>query len=456
MDQRTDRNPFDVPPEGLEEHRSSRKAWIHRIPGGGKTVVIGIAIVLIALLVWLIRPSPTVTPNRNGFAGANQATPVGIAKVTSGDIDVTLNALGTVTPLATVTVKPQVGGQLVRINFTEGETVRAGQVLAEIDPKPYQAALDQANGQLARDQAQLANAQVDLQRYRTLATQNSIAQQQVDTQAALVRQLQGVIKTDTANVEAAEINLNYATIKSPITGRVGLRQVDVGNLLTAGQATGIAVVTQLQPISAVYSVPEDVIGDIMGRLREGAKLSSDAYDRAQSKKLAVGTLATVDNQIDTTTGTVKLRALYANTNSELFPNQFVNIKLLVNTLHNQIVVPAAAVQRGTSGAFVFVVNADHTVSMRAVMLGQTQDDRVAVMSGLMVGDTVVVDGADRLRDGSRVVLPGEQPPAAAPQGRGATGANGAGRGRGGRRGGRAGAPAATPGTAGGRGAAGGG
>jgi multidrug efflux system membrane fusion protein len=445
MDQRTDRNPFYAASDDV------KRRWIERIPGGSKTVVIGIAIALVALLVWIVRPSPNALPNRNGFAGANQATPVGIAKVSSGDIQVTLNALGTVTPLATVTVKPQVGGQLIRIDFTEGDTVRAGQVLAEIDPKPYQAVLDQATGQLARDQAQLANAEIDLERYRTLLAQNSIAQQQVDTQAALVRQLQGVIKSDQANVEAAQINLNYATIKSPITGRVGLRQVDLGNLLTAGQAIGIAVVTQLEPISALFAVPEDDIGDVLARLRQGAKLTADAYDRAQTKKLATGLLATVDNQIDTATGTVKLRAMYDNRAGELFPNQFVNIRLLVNTLHNQIVVPAAAIQRGASGAFVFVVNPDHTVTMRTVMLAVSEDDRVAVTSGLMVGESVVVDGADRLRDGARVVLPGEQPPAiASAQERGAgTTAGGRGQGRGGRRGGQA------AGGAGGRGGAGG-
>jgi multidrug efflux system membrane fusion protein len=212
---------------------------------------------------------------------------------------------------------------------------------------------------------------------------------------------------------------------------VGLRQVDIGNLVTAGEATGIAVVTQLQPISVVYAVPEDVIGDIMGRLRQGAKLTSDAYDRAQSRKLATGALATVDNQIDTTTGTVKLRAMFDNARDELFPNQFVNIRLLVNTLHNQTVAPVSAIQRGASGAFVFVVNPDHTVTMRAVMLGQTEADRVAVASGLKDGDTVVVDGADRLRDGARVVLPGEQPPAATPGRRpdNANGRRGQGRGR---------------------------
>jgi len=271
MDQRTGKRPFDPPAEHAPENAPyARRSWTRRVPGGMRTVVIGTALLLVALLVWAIRPSATTPGPANRFGGANQgnqAMPVGVAKAALGDIDVTINALGTVTPLATVTVKPQVGGQLIKIDFTEGQTVQAGQVLAEIDPRPYQAALDQAQGQLARDQAQLANAEVDLARYRTLITQNSIAQQQVDTQAALVRQLQGVVKSDEANIESAQINLNYARIKSPITGRVGLRQVDLGNLLTAGQATGVVVVTQLQPISAVFAVPEDNIEAIMKQVR---------------------------------------------------------------------------------------------------------------------------------------------------------------------------------------------
>ena len=418
-----------------------------------KTVVIGTAVLLVALLVWEIKPAPNAgRANNPFFAGRNAPTPVGIAKAALGDIDVTLNALGTVTPLATVTVKPQVGGQLIKINFQEGQTVRAGQTLAEIDPRPYQAVLDQVQGQLARDQAQLANAQVDLNRYQTLQSQNSIAQQQVDTQAALVRQLQGTVKSDQANVETATINLDYASVKSPITGRVGLRQVDLGNVLIAGQATGIVVVTQLQPISVVFSVPEDSIDQIMGRVRQGAQLKAEAYDRAQTHLIATGTLSTVDNQIDTTTGTVKLRAVFENPDNVLFPNQFVNIHLLVDTLHNQIVVPVAAIQRGASGTFVYVVNPDHTVSMRTVTLGQTNADRVAIAQGLMAGDTVVVDGADRLRDGARVILPGEPLPNATnqpPQGAAgaAPGRGGRGRGRRGGAGGQGGAGA--PGGAGG-------
>jgi multidrug efflux system membrane fusion protein len=415
-----------------------------------RTVVIGTAILLVALLVWAIQPSGNATrPNRAAFNPGGQALPVGVAMATSGDIDVTLNALGTVTPLATVTVKPQVGGQLVKIDFSEGQVVQSGQVLAEIDPQPFQAAVDQTQGQLARDEAQLANARVDLARYRTLITQNSITQQQVDTQEALVRQLEGTIKTDQANVESATINLNYTKIRSPVTGRIGLRQVDLGNLLTAGQATGIAVVTQVQPISVVFTVPEDNINRIMGRMRGGASLKADAYDRAQTTMLASGTLATLDNQIDPATGTVKLRAMFDNSKGELFPQQFVNVKLLVDTLHDQVVVPSAAIQRGASGTFVYVVKDDHTVSIRTVTLGETQDVKVAVMKGLTAGETVVVDGADRLRDGARVLLPGEEPPAIAsdqarPQ-------NAPGGRRGGRRGGAGGNAGGNAGPGGGGG-----
>jgi membrane fusion protein, multidrug efflux system len=420
-----------------------RRGITRFIPGGMKTVVVGLAALVVGGLVYEIRPSTTATARRNPFFnGANAPVPVGTAKAALGDVDINLNELGTVTPLATVSVRPQVGGYLVKLDFTEGQIVHAGEMLAQIDPRPYQATLDQAEGQLARDQAQLADAQLDLKRYQTLVAQNSIAQQQLDTQAALVGQLQGTIKADQANIESATVNLNYTDIKTPVTGRAGLRQVDLGNLLTAGQSTPVVVVTQMQPMSVVFTVPEDNIAQILARVRNGAKLKADAYDRAQVTKVATGTLATIDNEVDPTTGTVKLRAMFDNSKDELFPDQFVNIRLLVDTLHNQIVVPSAAIERGASGTFVYVVDTQaHQVSMHPVKLGQTDGDHVAIASGLNVGDTVVVDGADRLRDGARVVLPGEALPAlgvANQQGGDQAGRRGGRRGGGGGRGGRGG------------------
>jgi membrane fusion protein, multidrug efflux system len=389
---------------------SQRTKWRRRlnIPGGVKTIWILLAAIAIALAIWFFRPSQ----ERMGRFGMGGPMPVGVATAALGDIPLSLNALGTVTPLSTVTVRPQVSGQIVKIDFTEGQMVAVGDVLAEIDPRPYQAALDQAQGQLARDQAALENAKIDLARYETLLKQNSIAQQQVATQRALVNQDQGVIKADQAAVENAQINLDYCKITAPISGRVGLRQVDLGNLVTAGSTTGIVVLTQEQPTSVVFAVPEDSIDQIVGRFNSGAKLEVDAYDRSQTKKLATGTLATIDNQIDTTTGTVKLRAMFDNTDGVLFPNQFVNVRLLVDTLHNQVTVPTAAIQTGASGNFVFLVNkADSTVHMQTVTEGPSAGTVSSIASGLEAGDVVVVDGADRLKDGEPVQLPGAKAPA---------------------------------------------
>jgi membrane fusion protein, multidrug efflux system len=382
----------------------SFRGWCSRnLPGGERTLWVAVGLVLLILFVWAILPGTTNT----GFVQGGPQ-PVGVATAARGDIHVTLDALGTVTPLATVTVRPQVSGQILKFDFQEGQMVKAGDVLAEIDPRSYQAALDQAKGQLARDSAALANARLDLTRDQALYQAKATSQQTLDTQAALVKQDEGIVLSDRANVEAAAINLGYTRIASPVEGRVGIRQVDVGNFVSAGQTTGIVVVTELDPISVLFSVPEDNIDQIVFRMNSGQKLPVDAYDRAQTTKLASGTLSAVDTQVDTTTGTVKLRAMFDNKDGILFPNQFVNIRLLVNTLHRQVSVPASAIQRGAAGTFVFVVKSDHTVTMRTVTLGPQDGDRQSITKGLNAGETVVTDGADRLSEGSQVTIPSGQ------------------------------------------------
>jgi membrane fusion protein, multidrug efflux system len=388
------------------------------LPGGAKVLWIGGGLILVLLLVWYLVHSQNAVETSGRF-GQTGPMPVGVAKAVEGDMPITLNALGTVTPLATVTVRPQVSGNIVKFDFQEGQIVKAGDVLAEIDPRPFQAALDQAKGTLARDKALLANAVIDLHRYQTLSAQNAISQQIYATQVSLVHQDEGTVKSDEANVEAAALNVTYCKITSPVTGRVGIRQMDVGNLAQAGQTNGIVVVTQMQPMSVIFSLPEDDIDQVMARTNAGASLSADAYDRAATQKLASGTLSAVDSQIDTTTGTVKLRAIFDNTDSALFPAQFVNIRLLVDTLHEQTLVPAAAIQRGAQGAFVFVVAPDKTVEMRTVTTGPSDGTNVTITKGLKPGDTVVVDGADRLRDGGQVTIPNSNAAISAPSAAGA-------------------------------------
>jgi len=387
------------------------KQWCGRHPRLSRVVFIGLGLALLALLIWAIYPKPTV---RTGFN--NGAQPVGVATAKDAPINVTLNALGTVTPLATATVPSAFGGMLTKIYFTEGQMVKAGDLLAQIDPRPYQAALDQSKGQLARDQANLTNAKVDLGRYQALAAQNAISGQQLATQQALVLSDGGVVQSDQANVESAEINLGYTRITSPVDGRVGLHLVDVGNIVSAGQTTGVVVVTELSPMSVIFTVPEDNVSQVMGRSSSGAELAVTAFDRSQTVQIATGKLATIDNVIDPTTGTVKLRAMFDNTDGKLFPSQFVNIRLLVDTLQHQTVIPVAAVQRGADGTFVFVVSPDKVANQRSVKLGVQDGDSVAVLSGLKPGDTVVVDGADRLRDGADVTIPGPAAKIAAPSG----------------------------------------
>jgi multidrug efflux system membrane fusion protein len=389
------------------------KNWSGRHPRLSRVVWFAVGLALLALLIWAIYPAKTT--GRRGLINQG-AQPVGVARAVDGDINVTLNALGTVTPLATATVRPQVGGMLVKLNFTEGQMVKAGDSLAQIDPRPYQAALDQARGQLARDSANLANAKVDLGRYQALMQQNAIAQQQVATQAALVKSDEGVVVADQANVETARINLGYTNIVSPVDGRAGIHLVDIGNVVTAGQSSGIVVVTKLQPMSVLFTIPEDSINQVMARLDGGATLPADAYDRAQVNKIASGTLSSVDSQVDPTTGSVKLRALFDNKDNKLFPQQFVNIRLLVDTLHHQTVIPVAAIQRGAAGSFVFVVTPDKTVTQRTVTTGVQDGNNIQILSGIKPGDTVVVDGADRLRDGADVEIPNQTAKIVAPSG----------------------------------------
>lgn len=345
-------------------------------------------------------------------AAARTAAPITVlvAAATRGNLPVRIPALGAITPLAFVTVKPQISGRLDRIVFTEGEAVRAGDFLAEVDPRPYEAALSQAKATLDRDEALLANAQLDLKRYSGLIERDAIAAQQLDTQRALVKQTQGTVEGDRAQVRIAALNLQYTHIVAPISGRVGLRQVDAGNYVTPGDANGIVTIAQLQPISAIFSIPEDDVDGVLRALRSGRALEVDAYDRSDSTKLATGRLLTMDNQIDAATGTVKLRALFDNRDHQLFPNQFVNIRLLESVLGNQLLIPGSAVHRGApngvASTFVYLVGAGRKVSVRAVGLGAAAGEVVAITSGLAPGDLVVTEGGDRLRDGAIVKWPG--------------------------------------------------
>lgn len=362
---------------------------------------------------------------KKGFDPSNRPQPVAVATVRQQNVNVYLNALGTVTPLRTVTVRPRVEGQLLRVNFTEGQMVKEGDLLAEVDPRPFQVQLMQAEGQMAKDQALLANAKVDLERYRTLFAQDSIARQQLDTQASLVRQYEGAIQLDQAQIDSAKLQLTYTRITAPISGRIGLRQVDPGNVIRASDANGLVVIAQLQPIAAIFPIPQDNLQAVMKRTRGAQRIPVEAWDREQKTKLASGTLITVDNQIDPQTGTVRLKAEFPNRDMELFPNQFVNVRMLVDTLKDALVVPQAAVQRGSRGVFVFVVGADGTVSLRNVEVGPTEGQVVAVTGGIAAGDRVVIEGTDRLRDGARVEVAGEGRPRGGPPGAGAPGAPGA-------------------------------
>jgi multidrug efflux system membrane fusion protein len=382
------------------------------------------------------KTSQSKAPGGGAAGQPARPVPVVVTPARSGDLNVYLTALGSVTPLATVTVKSRVDGQLMRTHFTEGQVVHAGDVLAEIDPRPFQAQLTQAEGQLARDQANLANARLDLARYQSLWAQEMIAKQQLDTQQMVVNQAEASMKMNAGSIEAIKLQLTYCRITSPITGRVGLRLVDPGNVVKASDAGGLVVITQLEPIALVFSVPEDSLQPVLRRFRTGTAVPVDAYDREGRAKVATGTLAAIDNQIDPTTGTVKLKASFANKDGALYPNQFVNARVLLDVLREAVLAPAEAIQRGPQGAYVFVAKPDKVVQMRRVQLGPTEAGIIAIKSGVAAGDALVVDGAEKVQDGARVEPSVRQA--------GAPGAGGGAPGAGGRAPGAGGAPSATP------------
>ncbi|KAB1079150.1 MdtA/MuxA family multidrug efflux RND transporter periplasmic adaptor subunit [Methylobacterium soli] len=412
----TAREIHAAPPPARTRRRSRLGRWLlvllllmgagavgHRWYDGSKTQTAG---------------EPGATKGRGAGRGGRQggggepAQAVGIASVTAGDIPVVLQGLGTVTPLATVTIRSQISGYLTEIGYREGQMVKKGDFLAQIDPRPYEALLAQYQGQLARDQALLQNSKLDLARFQRLVQQDSISKQNVDTQGALVKQNEGTVAADQALVDQQKLNVAYTRIVSPVDGRVGLRQVDLGNYITAA-STSIVVVTQLHPISVLFTLPEDDVSRVMRQVRAGAKLVVRAYDRGDANEIATGVLDTVDNQIDTTTGTVKLRAIFQNDDEALFPNQFVNAKLTVDTVRNAPVVPTAAILRGTPGTYVYLMDGNDKVVVRPIKVGETDGTRTAVTEGLKVGDRVVTDGTDRLRDGASVRITGG--PAASPE-----------------------------------------
>lgn len=407
---------LEAPPPGPDtpprKHLSRRATLVGSI----------IAVLVLAGIGWLAwhltRPASDTAsvagPGAPGSGGGPRrgppATTVGVATAEKTSIPILLDALGTVTPLATVRVRPQVSGVMQKVLFKEGQMVKAGELLATIDPRQFELALQQASGQRQRDEAQLDSARVTLQRYRTLLGQDSIARQEVDTQAALVKQLEGTVVIDRANEGAARLNLGYTRVVAPVSGRVGLRAVDVGNVVNPSDANGIALITQVMPIDVVFSIPQDHVSELQQTAASGTQMKVTALDRARATVLDTGVFASLDNQVDTTTGTVKAKARFANSKLALFPSQFVNVQLLVRTIENAVVVPVTAVRLGASGDYVYVLNAaERTVSLRPVKRGPATVDKIVISSGLEAGERVITEGADRLKDGARVVLPGDVP-----------------------------------------------
>lgn len=388
--------PYTPPPEDRRKRRPVRTFFVW--------------VVVLGLMggagygIWSLAQSQKAGTQRQGRGSFGGPTSVGISLAKTGTVHVYVNALGTVTPLATVTVQSQISGQLQEVAFKEGQYVKKGDFLAQIDPRPYQASKAQYEGQLARDMGTLDQARADNERYQTLLKQNSIAKQTADNQIFVVQQAEGTVKVDQAQIDAQALNITYCRIVSPIDGRIGLRLVDPGNYVQSSSSTGLAVITQMKPISVLFPVAEDALSEIHPQVDKGEKLEVTLFDRTNTKKIGTGAVTTLDNQIDTTTGTVKLRAQFSNDDLALFPNQFVNVRLLVKTLQDVITVPAAAVQRGAPGTYVYVVGDDQKVAVRKVSVGPTDVDTTAITDGLKIGDKVVIDGADRLRDGSAVMI----------------------------------------------------
>lgn len=369
-------------------------------------LLVGAALVTGGILAWQkYGPEPTQQsgrpPWRNPGAGGGPATPVRVAPVLREQLDLHVRALGTVTPVNTVTVRSRVDGELIEVAFSEGQEVKAGDLLARIDPRSYEVRLAQARGQQAQNLAELENARTELQRYRNLATKGHVAAQQLSAQEALVRQYEARRQSDQATVEDARLQLSYTRIVAPISGRIGLRSVDAGNLVSAGSSEGLVTITQMHPISALFTVPEAELPKLLEAVRDTPDLQVEAWDREERNLLASGTLSSLDNRIDTQTGTLRLRAQFDNQDQRLFPNQFVNVRLQVRS-EEAITIPNAAVQFGSQGNYVFVVNPDNTVSQRPLSLGASEGERVIVREGLEPGEHVVLEGLDRLRDGSRV------------------------------------------------------
>ncbi|MGH8280493.1 MAG: MdtA/MuxA family multidrug efflux RND transporter periplasmic adaptor subunit [Gammaproteobacteria bacterium] len=391
---------------------------IQQLGSGKRARYLWLGLVVIVLIVagaiFITRPSSGQARGGRSGGAFQGPQPVQAATAVRGDIPITLSALGTVTPLAVVTVQNQIAGQLVKLGFAEGQMVKKGDFLAQIDPRPYQVALEQAEGQQAHDRALLQQAKSDLARYQGLEAQHYVSAQQLADQEFLVQQYTGSVQSDQAQIDSAKLNLTYCHIVAPVSGRVGLRLVNLGSYVQVASPNGIVVVTELSPISVLFSLPEQDVAQVMQQMSQGAHLQATLYDSTNTNKLAVGSLTAVDNQVNTTTGTVQLRAVFDNKSYQLFPNQFVNVQLLVNTLRNAVVVPVAAVQHGVPGTFVYVVNSGNTVSLRKVTAGPADGDRIAVLSGLQPGERVVTDGAEQLRDGAKVMFP--QAPAAVAQG----------------------------------------